>query len=321
MVEQQALSDTAERVDALLADCRETLYTLQGLTDELSGRLGQLGLSVPDAEPGANLPDAEPTVYVLCLGTFQVRVDATPLVMPSVGRPITILKILADRASHPTSREALIEVLWPEISPDVGANRLRVAVHGLRQLIGVEHDFVTYDRGSYHLAPTHLEIDAERFETLATIGAGHENRGHAEMARSVYREAAVLYRGDYFEDDPFEDWVLLRRQHLRDLYLNLLVKLASLAYEIGDDEACIRHCYEIVHQDDCSEDAYRLLMLMHFRRGNRARALRWYALCEQILERELGVPPSASTQQLRDEILAQTHVPGSLERFVHAIPP
>ena len=131
-----------------------------------------------------------------------------------------------------------------------------------------------------------------------------EQSGELDRALTVYGEAEALYRGDYFEDDPYEDWALVRRQHLRDLYLNLLIKLALLALERGDDEACISHCHEIVRQDSCSEDAYRLLMIAHAHRGNRARAFRWYTLCEQALRRELDVEPSAVTRGLREEILA-----------------
>lgn len=299
---------TDSSLGALVADYQQTLVALRQITDELATRVRGLEKVVPAR--GATSTSEEtatavrPALQILTLGSFRVLVDGEQLEIPASGRPATILKLLADRGTRPTPRDTLIEALWPDSTPDVGANRLRVAIHGLRQLVGADRDLVTFDGGSYRLNVDQLEIDADRFETLIIDGAGIEESGDTDRAMAAYREAASLYRGDYFEDDLFEDWAVLRRQHLRDLYLNLLVKLASLAYERDDDSACIRRCHEIIRQDDCSEDAYRLLMLMHARRGNRARALRWYELCEQTLERELGVSPSTITQQLRDQILA-----------------
>ena len=308
MTKPRASSRPDSSLGALVADYRQTLTALQQITDDLATRIRELELIVPalaatSSSDGA-ATDVRPALQILTLGSFRVLVDGKALEIPASGRPATILKLLADRGARPTPRDTLIDALWPESAPDVGANRLRVAIHGLRQLVGPDRDLIAFDGGSYRLDADLIEIDAERFESLIVEGAAIQDAGDADRAMARYVEAASLYRGDYFEDDLFEDWAVLRRQHLRDLYLNLLVRLASLAYERDDDSACIRRCHEIIRQDDCSEDAYRLLMLMHARRGNRARAIRWYDLCEQTLERELGVSPSTITQQLRDQILA-----------------
>ena len=45
-------------------------------------------------------------------------------------------------------------------------------------------------------------------------------------------------------------------------------------------------------------------MLSHGRRGQLARALRWYDICKQVLRSELDVSPSAETTDLRDAIQA-----------------
>lgn len=312
MTKPRAAGGTDNSLGALVAEYRQTLTALQQITEELASRIRGLEVIVPtlatDFISGEleerQIPGAHPNLRIQTLGAFQILADGEPLEIPASGQPATILKLLADRGTRSTPRETLIEALWPDSAPDVGANRLRVAIHGLRQLMGAERDLILFDGGSYHLNSEHMEIDADRFEELIGRGAAWEELGDADGAMAAYREAASLYRGDYFEEDLFDDWSVLRRQHLRDLYLNLLVKLASLAFARDDDSACIRRCHEIIRQDDCSEDAYRLLMLMHARRGNRARALRWYELCEQTLERELGVSPSLMTQQIRDQIFA-----------------
>jgi len=305
MVRSRSTSRDALGIESLLAEYQQALSVLQDLTTEFAERVRHLDANRTDDQLTADLEDHPPaTVEIACLGAFEVRVDGRVLQLPASGRPAAILKLLADRGGRPTSREVLIETLWPDIAADTGANRLRVAIHSLRQIDHELHQLVTFDQGHYQLNGARVEVDAERFEALLAGGHSLEQAGDIDRALTIYHQAEQLYRGDYFEEDPFEDWALIRRQHLRDLYLNLLVKLAVLALERGDYEACITHCHEIVRQDDCSEDAYRLLMLAHAHRGNRARALRWYALCEQTLLRELEVQPSAPTRALRDEILS-----------------
>ncbi len=295
--------DASRGLEPLLADFQHALALLQQLTGDFADRVRLL-----DAAPLSSvvsIEDASPHhVQILTLGTFEVSVDGRRVPLPATGRPAAVLKLLADRGGRPTPRELLAEVLWPGTPLETGANRLRVAIHSLRQLDDDLHDLVGFDQGTYRLTGSRVEVDADRFEGLLAGAHSLEQSGDLEGALTVYGEAEALYRGDYFADDLYEDWALVRRQHLRDLYLNLLIKLALLALERGDYEACISHCHEIVRQDSCSEDAYRLLMIAHAHRGNRARALRWYTLCEQALARELDVEPSAITRELRQEILA-----------------
>ncbi len=305
MARPRTAAGAALGIEGLLVDYQQALAVLQELTKEFAERVRHLDTDRGPGGPIENFDDTDaPSVAIACLGSFEVHVDGRVLPLPSSVRPAAVLKLLADRGGRPTSRDLLIETLWPGIEADTGANRLRVAVHSLRQIDPDLHALVTFDRGHYQLNGARVQIDAERFEALLAGGHSLEQSGDAARALTIYHQAEQLYRGDYFEEDPFEDWALLRRQHLRDLYLNLLVKLAVLALERGDYQDCITHCHEIVRQDDCSEDAYRLLMLAHAHRGNRARALRWYALCEQTLFRELAVEPSATTRALRDEILS-----------------
>jgi DNA-binding SARP family transcriptional activator len=296
--------EASRSIEPLLADFQHALALLQQLTAEFADRVRVL-----DASPPRSVVSIEDErgyhVQIFTLGTFEVSVNARRVPLPPTGRPVAVLKLLADRGGRPTPRELLAEMLWPGTPSDTGANRLRVAIHSLRQIDDDLHDLVQFDQGTYQLTGSRVEIDADRFEGLLAGAHSLEQSGDLERALTVYGEAEALYRGDYFEDDLYEDWALVRRQHLRDLYLNLLIKLALLALERGDDEACISHCHEIVRQDSCSEDAYRLLMIAHGRRGNRARALRWYTLCEQALRRELDVEPSGITRGLRQEILAE----------------
>ena len=53
--------------------------------------------------------------------------------------------------------------------------------------------------------------------------------------------------------------------------------------------------------DPCREDAHRLVMRCHVRRGERAQALRHYLLCQQILRAEFDAAPEPATDALFEQ--------------------
>jgi LuxR family maltose regulon positive regulatory protein len=50
------------------------------------------------------------------------------------------------------------------------------------------------------------------------------------------------------------------------------------------------------------EEAYRLMMISHARRGNRPLALRAYEQCQRALNEGLGLQPMPGTTELYDRI-------------------
>src|SRR5690242_17960661 len=64
-----------------------------------------------------------------------LRVSQGQRVIPPFRRPKVevLFTYLALYCRHPQPREALIEVLWPEIDPDAGRNNLRFFLHALRR--------------------------------------------------------------------------------------------------------------------------------------------------------------------------------------------
>jgi DNA-binding SARP family transcriptional activator len=59
----------------------------------------------------------------------------------------------------------------------------------------------------------------------------------------------------------------------------------------------------LLQGDPLREATYRQLMRLHRARGDHARALRVYHSCSAVLERELGVEPSAETRAAYEELL------------------
>jgi DNA-binding SARP family transcriptional activator len=224
------------------------------------------------------------------------------------GQVQTVLKFMLSQGGHPTSKDALLDLLWPESNPTVTSSRLRVLMHTLRRSVPCKHlgfgDLLVISGNNFLVNPkATVWVDVDEFERCWHKGWRLARAGNKMEAMHEYEQAATLYVGDYLEDDPYSDWTLLRREALRDAYSTMLTMLSSISIEAGDYTGAIIWAQKLLAQDNCREDAYRLLMTSHHRLGQHNRSAYWYGLCVRSLERELGMEPSQETQELYRNIV------------------
>ena len=261
------------------------------------------------AVPGA-LPRAA-RLEVRCLGTFAVSCRGKTIARWQSGKARAVFQYLVLRPGEPVPREVLMEALWPECDPQAAANNLKAAVHGLRQaLAGILDDGdaqagILFVQGRYQLSPgVELWLDVDEFEQHWAAGRRLEREGRRADAVREFELAAALYRGDYLQDEPYEEWTLLRRERLRDVFFAVVSRLADHAMTAGDYETAIANCQRIVDGDPGREDVYRRLMRCYSRLGQRHRALRWYEICRRAMRAELDAEPEPETEALYRRLLA-----------------
>ncbi|MDO8614699.1 MAG: BTAD domain-containing putative transcriptional regulator [Dehalococcoidia bacterium] len=233
------------------------------------------------------------------LASFRVVLDGHPINGRLTGKAWHLLKILTLNFRRYVTKEALIEMLWPDVDPRTGAISLKVAAHKLRMALGQDREnrdqeqWILMDNGTYRLnRAANIWIDAEAFRQ-------HYERGRRGInPRHEFEQAETLYQGDLLEEDIYEEWTLLQREELRDLYLDVLQRLAHQTSQLGDHSEVIRYCHKIVLVDPCREDAYRMLMRSHAALNQLARAGSWYAICRASLQKEIGAPPSTETVEV-----------------------
>ncbi|MDY6893329.1 MAG: BTAD domain-containing putative transcriptional regulator [Chloroflexota bacterium] len=278
-----------------------------------------LGISTLHSAP--ELTDAEatdlylvatpliPTLEVYCLGTFSVRIGGKTVQYWQSSKAKAVLKYLVARRRRPVSKEALMEALWPDVEPQLANNNLRAAIRALRQTLGGctgggDFSWIQFQDGNYLISSEGaVWTDIEQFECHVNRGRQLEKEGCLESALREYELAEVLYRGDYLQDDLYEDWTLLEREALKDVYSVILGRLADCHMAISDYASSVRYCQQIIFSDCCREDAYRRLMTCYSRLGNRNRALEWYRICERTIQQELDLLPEHQTQVLCQRLL------------------
>ena len=114
--------------------------------------------------------------------------------------------------------------------------------------------------------------------------------------------AADLYRADFLES-IYDDWALLERERLRELYLNVLERLIVLHKQRGGYERALTYAQRLSAADPLREEAHRELMQLYHLLGRSQAALEQFIALRDLLVRELGAQPTPATTALYHEIV------------------
>ncbi|MHB8146999.1 MAG: BTAD domain-containing putative transcriptional regulator [Vulcanimicrobiaceae bacterium] len=275
-----------------------------GLAVQLHERGEATEIAAPS--PGA-ADDRADDLTLRCLGRFSVWRNGAALSPECFARrrALRVLKILLTRYGCVVSKDELIELLWPDGSPDDAPTLLKVAVHYLRRGLQSERQdgtgdafILTQGNGYAFNSASRHRWDVLEFERAADEGERLERCGRRKEALVSFAAAAAAYTGDYLEDEPYSDWCAERRHRLQQTYLHVLRRAGSLAWAAGDAEAAVRSYRRALAVDRCLEDVHRELMAVLWRSGRRTEALAQYEICRTALREEIDITPVPETVAL-----------------------
>jgi DNA-binding SARP family transcriptional activator len=265
--------------------------------------LMQLGLAHLELHPGFQL-------RIQTLGPFRIWQGNEELPSRAWRRKKArqLLQLLLTFRGTLLHRDQIAEMLWPELDPDGAVRDFKIAFSAMCSVLepnrkrNAPSAFVVRDGSRYGLREeADLWLDAIEFEQLIEQGDQHYQKNR-EQAVGFYETAVTLYEGDYLQAYPYETWSHEERERLRARYLQTADRLAQWFANQEAWEMVVNVCQNILHQDDCWENAYRLLIQAHVQLGNRVQALRAYQRCETALQAGLGVTPAAATVELYETI-------------------
>ncbi len=246
---------------------------------------------------------SEYELRLLALGPTEVYLRGQMLA-PSdwtFAKPKELLYYLA--SNPPRTKEQIGLVFWPEASPGQLRVSLRAALYHLRRALG-GRGWVIYEDGYYQFNRTlDYWYDVEAFEE--SIKAAEKAGDTDEQAIAKLEAAVGLYRGDFLADLSHDEWGALRREELQGKYIAALDRLGNLLVRNGAYDRATEVYRSLLATDALMEEAHRALMRCHALKGEHLLAIRQYKKLVEIMQDELGVPPSAETtalyQSLRQE--------------------
>jgi two-component SAPR family response regulator len=247
-----------------------------------------------------------PAVQFNFLGRFHMVIDRQTYDYWPGKKGKAILAYLAYYHKQRILRDRLMDLFWSNATTDSARNCLNVALHGIRALVketGFQDELICFSNECYFINPNiEINSDVEDFLKGWKLAQSVEREKGLVAALGEYEIAAGIYKGDFMEEDLYEDWTTLERENLKEIYLVILDRLSNYFAHDGKPMTAVNLCKTMLEKDNCREDVHRRLMKCYMRLGQRTQALRQFQKCEEILRTELQVEPTQHTLALVEKI-------------------
>lgn len=218
------------------------------------------------------------------LGGFELSCEGAAVEMPLSARRVLAFLAVSRR---PVPRAHVAGTLWTDASEARAASALRTAIWRMGEPgAGV----LCCEAGALSLRP---EVDVD----LATVGEHVRAVLDGRPGAAADRVAPIVDAGELLPG-WYDDWLIIEREHLRQLRVHALERLCLALSADRCHAAAARAGLAAVAGDPLRESAHRVLVLAHLAHGNAGDALRQYHICRDLLGRELGIEPSVELERL-----------------------
>jgi len=227
-----------------------------------------------------------------------------------------VFALLSYLAAHQRSfsREKLSALLWPDSEESRARSNMRKVLSDLHVLLGRE--VLPAEGGIVGPLDTELlQVDVVEFQQRRDkLRCG---QGDPLYEKKELEELIALYDDDFMsgfslkECDSFDEWQFLYAEYLRQELCSILERYIDHNELEGDVKEGVRAGRRLVEIDPLNEEAHRALIRLFLMGGEREAARLQYRLCEEILEKELGVQPEQETLELLEKTCVSA-TPGPL---------
>jgi predicted ATPase/DNA-binding SARP family transcriptional activator len=241
------------------------------------------------------------------LGPLEVVAAGQPLDL-GTPRQRTLLGLLLVHTGEVVSYDRLLEDLWDGDPPATARHTLQGYVHRLRRTLGPDAWRLITRSPGYQLKVATGELDAQRFQDLATAGRRALVRGDPEAAADLLAAALGLWRGPLLADLDEVAALAPERARLEALRLTALEDRIEADLALGGHGGLFSELEGLLGDHPFRERLWGQLMLALYRSGRQADALQAFHRARQVLDEELGIEPSRWLRRRQEQILLQDPV-------------
>jgi predicted ATPase/DNA-binding SARP family transcriptional activator len=249
--------------------------------------------------------DSVSVLRIHLLGSLTLTWDeATLPSIPGVAAR-SLFAYLVTYRDRPHTRDLLAGTFWPDLPDAIARRRLSRALWEVRRSLS-PHPVLLTEGDTVQLNPDlPLWLDVAAFEELVDWEIGRlVDWSHLP----TLSKAVELYRGDFLAG-YYDDWLLVERERLREVFLAALARLAEGYKGRGEYERALTYARRLAIEDSWREEAHREVMRLAYLLGRDNEALKQFEVCRQTLAEELGVEPAPETEALAAEIAARSGLP------------
>jgi|HubBroStandDraft_4_1064222.scaffolds.fasta_scaffold00902_12 DNA-binding SARP family transcriptional activator len=213
-----------------------------------------------------------------------------------------LLKYLIAERHRAVHTDEIGESIWPGADFAI-AGSVRYYIHALRRKLEPQRGkrepstFIASSAGSYRLNLSHIEVDADEFETSVTAGLAAIESDPSSAASDIERGLS-FYRGDFLADSPYADWAMLERHRLHDLACMGLRSLTGIRLQARLIDSAARSLEQLATLQPYDEGVHRQLMELDIMQGRRSDAVRRYTSLRTRIRRTFGHDPDFTPADL-----------------------
>ena len=238
-------------------------------------------------------------MWFVVLGGIRVDDDGGGPVALGGRQQRRLLGALLAAPGHAMSADALVEVLWPDGTPDDRhATTLRSYVFRLRASLG--ELVVRTTESGYRLAVDDDDVDVDRLEALLHRAGGLGDSGDR---LALLDEALSLWRGAPYGEFGDEAWCRTEVTRLNELHLVAAERRARAALVLGHADQVVVDLERVVGEHPLRERLLELLVLALYRTGRQVEALRRISSYREWLCDETGLDPGDELVRLERRVL------------------
>lgn len=238
-------------------------------------------------------PNSKSLLEVQALGMGHVSLNGTPVTAWDGVLPRALFFYLVDRGM--TTRNDIFETFWPNLTVREATNVFHVTKRKISEVLGM--DLTSYWSGFYHISEDiELSYDVSHFnECVQQSAVRNGNDAIYQM-----RAADWLYRGNFLAGMEMK-WVDDRRKELHITHGEVLASLAKMLERKGQAHEALGLYLRAYKTNRYREDIIFSVMKLYIELDMPQDALAVYEALHSALERDLGVQPEKSIQELAAE--------------------
>jgi DNA-binding SARP family transcriptional activator len=242
-----------------------------------------------------------PTLRIHDLGRTTYEVSGLQAPASSARRKaLGLVLFVVTRPKQVTTKESLMEGLWPDQTPEAAINSLHQTLHFVRREIapwsedGIVADYVPLDSELIYLDPELVQVDSVAFMRQASEALASPNL--LRMGPAI----ASLYTGRFAPEFEYEDWAEGWRTLLHAQFLLLSQASSTALLEAHRTQHAIEVLSRAIEIDGLAFDLRGMLVRALARAGASDAASDHYRHYSSLLRRELDERTPSLEEFLRD---------------------
>jgi len=250
--------------------------------------------------PKTTISPVHMEIYAFGAGEIRRDGELLPTSMWRSSRARALFFYILDHGK--IRKEAIGVDFWPEFSSGKISSNFHATLWRVRQALGFK-EAIIFENEQYSLHPSiQLWYDVTEFESNLSKA---EAQGLPRAERSeLIKQAIDMYRAPFLQD-IYMEWTDLRREELRNLYLEALIDMASMESSSKHYRSAKQHFERVLAIDPYRDEVHLALMKCLALSGAPSAAIAHFRDYSAMLRKELNAEPLPELQAYYDQLVVK----------------